>query len=125
MMKLKLSEILNLKPIVEHLIEQPIPIDIAYNLSNLYNNIVEHVTLFNHFKTQMLKRLGDIDSSFDNSENATYSIDKDSENIDEYNRLLNQLLNTDLELFFTKFDIKDLIVEVPKEYIELIKPILL
>lgn len=89
-MKLTMNQIVGSQDALQHLMDQKLPVKVAYNLQRDLRLILQEIETFNKLNTDKIKELG--------SQIAPDQIRVKPENRNEYNEYMEELLLHEIEL---------------------------
>lgn len=98
---MKLIDIIKSKEALDRLFTERLPIKVSFNLRKSLRKLNTILKDFEDTRVSLIEKLGEIDAS-----NGNYIVNK--ENIPEFNKEMDSLLESDIETEFNKISVNDL-----------------
>lgn len=100
-MKVKLSDLLKMKPVIEKLIKQDVPVTVGYDLITLVRVFETQLKTFAELRKKLFTKYGKEDK-----EKKTTTIEKDK--VKDFEKNMNQLLDKEIKIECKKIKISSL-----------------
>lgn len=113
-MKIKISKLLDMKPVIEKLVEQDVPVSAGYDLMKIVKTFDIELELYTKAKKKLFDKYGKEDK-----EKKSVSIPK--EKVEAFKKDLEKLLDKEIKLEVTKIKVSSLGNTVKLSTIELLK----
>lgn len=100
-MKITIRQLLKMKPVLEKIIPQDVPVSTAYDLTKIVRFFDEELKIFTSLRKKIYTKFGKIDDK-------TKNIDIIKEKTEQFNKAITELLNKEIELKIKKIRISTL-----------------